>query len=102
VKTYLHNWSIYLRGFRWLWRTDMILYKPGWTPARFLVPYCTTYLLGTLFGCGVVSLSRWWYDRREHHAFSRWMTRLLDWAFPGSKHGRHTGPRLWGSKDLWR
>jgi hypothetical protein len=137
MKSYFVNWSLYLRGFRWLWSrqvvTDLelfsereghkIRYKPGWTPARFLLPYCTTYFLGVLFGCGVVSLSRWWYDRSEvkvdrfkwqadapaghsgptyAHPFSRAITDFLDWAFPGLAHGRHTGGWLWSSTDCWK
>jgi hypothetical protein len=107
MKTYLRNWSLYLRGFRWCWTLQGvgITYKPGWGPWRFLIPYCTTYFLGTLCGCGVQSLSRWWYGRSRilwpERPVSRFMTRLLDWAFPGSAHGRHTGKILWNSEDLW-
>lgn len=101
----------------------LIFYKPGYGPWRFLAVYLTTYLAGTLAGYGVVSLSRAWYERsiicalcgnefghhgytvRMHkwkpaHPFARFMTRLLDWIFAGSAHGRHTGPRLWGSENL--
>lgn len=105
MTAYLRNLTLWARGIRWLWSRECrtvggIKYKPGWGPWRFLPVYCTTYLLGTLCGYGVVSLSRVWYDRRERSAFARFMTRLLDWAFPGSAHGRHTGPRLWGSVSL--
>lgn len=127
---YWRNWRLYLCGFRWIFTRNLntytgdavpnesvwIRYKPHWGPWRFLLPYCTTYLLGVLFGCGVVSLSRWWWERsiaeeqfdvlrkgfyRTRYPFSRFMTRALNWAFPGSRHGRETGPRLWRSKDLW-
>lgn len=40
----------------------------------------------------------------HHHPVAAKLTRLLDWAFPGSAHGRRTGPRLWGSinvRDNW-
>ena len=114
MNTYLRNLSLWLRGFGKL-RT--LRYKPGWGPWAFLLPYCTTYLLGTLAGYGVVSLSRAWFDRstirrndyeseddgagdRWRYPFARWVTRLLNWAFPGSRHGRETGPRLWGSENL--
>ena len=115
---YGKNWNLYLRGFRWLWThevvegsngkvypvrstrdfqsTEYILYKPGWTPWKFLPLYLTTYLAGTLLGYGVVSLSRAWYERRNTSKFAKFMTRLLDWAFPG-KHGVDTGGWLWGS-----
>jgi len=128
---YLRNWGLYLRGLRWLWTqridpTDplrsqiagaTILYKPNFGPWKFLPIYLTTYLAGTLFGCGVVSLSRWWADRSEFvrsvrgqefdqwffvptHPFSRFMTRQLDRVFD-TQHGALAGPRLWGSTDLW-
>lgn len=123
TKQYLRNLSLWLRGIRWLWtrldKPDGYTLKPGWTPLKFLPVYLTTYLAGTLLGYGVVSLSRAWYDRSQWRCkvcgqvegswhdghkvvwtrseFARFMTRLLDWAFPGSAHGRHTGPRLWGS-----
>jgi hypothetical protein len=99
-----------------------IVYKPGWGPWKFLPIYLTTYLAGCLCGYGVVSLSRAWYDRsrmcispgcnedfhktqRQYkfipkYPFARFMTRALNWAFPGSRHGRETGPRLWGSVNL--
>lgn len=100
-----------------------ITYKPGYGPWRFLPIYLTTYLAGTLAGYGVVSLSRAWFDRsalkrdadgdvihspratprrdeRWAHPFARFMTRLLNWIFPGAKHGMLTGPRLWGSVNL--
>ena len=103
---------------------DGIYYKPGWGPWKFLPVYLTTYLAGTIAGYGVVSLSRAWYERSQKirmadgkvltpvtpglyfrgekwaHPFARFMTRLLDWAFPGSAHGRHTGPRLWGVEGI--
>lgn len=117
---------LWLRGIRWLWtrQGDGITYKPGWGPWKFLPVYLTTYLAGTIAGYGVVSLSRAWYERsklmrtlagmehpgededcralgcRPAHPFARFMTRLLDWAFPGSAHGRHTGPRLWGVEGV--
>jgi hypothetical protein len=125
MRAYLRNLSLWARGIRWLWSrrwiaylpvrggvdlfadgntsapdTYGIKYKPGWGPWRFLPVYLTTYLAGTLAGYGVVSLSRAWYDRREKARFAATMTLLLDWAFPGSAHGRHTGPRLWGSVNL--
>lgn len=105
----------------------LIRYKPGWGPLwprPFLLVYLTTYLAGTIAGYGVVSLSRAWYERSQKirmadgkvltpvtpglyfrgekwaHPFARFMTRLLDWAFPGSAHGRHTGPRLWGVEGI--
>lgn len=113
------DWYIRKGGF-WSFPAAMaITYKPGWGPWRFLPIYLTTYLAGTLAGYGVVSLSRAWYDRSvvvildpqgrieidgdrwtAVYPFARFMTRLLDWAFPGSRHGRHTGPRLWGSVNL--
>jgi hypothetical protein len=79
---------------------DLITYKPGWGPWKFLPVYLTTYLAGTLAGYGVVSLSRAWADRRDAHAFARLMTRLLNWIFPGAKHGILAGPRLFGSVNL--
>lgn len=105
-----------LAWFRGLFRLREVRYKPGWGPWKFLPVYLTTYLAGTIAGYGVVSLSRAWYDRSElymdavvgvrgsgkvyTHPFARFMTRLLDWAFPGSAHGRHTGPRLWGVEGV--
>lgn len=130
MREYLHyigpalkTWAL---GIGWLWtrQGDGITYKPGWGPLwprPFLLVYLTTYLAGTIAGYGVVSLSRAWWERslviREHHVangggmftvtyrgaahpFARFMTRLLDWAFHGSAHGRHTGPRLWGVEGI--
>ncbi len=124
MKAYLRNWSLYIRGFRWLWTREVdvrgtlvrgtfdgfgdpalstIRYKPGWGPWTFLLPYCTTYLGGVLIGAGVVSLSRWWAVRAEEgHRFSRFITRKLDDWFPGKTHGAEAGGWLWGSEDLWR
>lgn len=105
------------------WQAGMVYYKPGWSPLKFLPIYMTSYLAGTLCGYGVVSLSRAWYDRSvwycivcgKHegslhsghdvvwspvHPFARFMTRALNWLFPGSRHGRETGPRLFGSVNL--
>lgn len=121
MKQYGLNLWLWLTGWR---RLKEIQYKQGWSACGwkpFWFVYGTTYLAGTLAGYGVVSLSRAWYDRSligggveswvdEHnryrmrgiprHPFAGFMTRLLDWAFPGSAHGRHTGPRLWGSVNL--
>lgn len=109
MNQYLHNLALWAKGIRWLWTKRVytvevaergsILYKPGWGPWSFLPVYLTTYLAGTLAGYGVVSLSRAWYDRRDRSRFARFMTRLLDWIFPG-RHGMLTGPRLWGSVNL--
>lgn len=98
VKQYLRNWGLYLRGFRWLWTRDftdyplsepaqpnptyIIVYKPGWTPLRFLPVYATTYLGGVLLGRGVQSLSG---------AFKLF----------GEDHYGSVGPILWGSVDLF-
>lgn len=140
ARQYVRNWGLYVRGVRWLWTRDQtngpsadgaywvealsIRYKPGYGPWRFLPIYLTTYLASVCLGLGVVSLSRWWYDRSHEyctvcglgagphhgshvavwakHPFSRFMTRLLDWAFPGKEHGKHTGPgNLWGSRSAW-
>lgn len=113
-----------LAWFRGLFRLREVRYKPGWGPWKFLPVYLTTYLAGTIAGYGVVSLSRAWYERSQKirmadgkvltpvtpglyfrgekwaHPFARFMTRLLDWAFPGSAHGRHAGPRLWGVQGI--
>jgi hypothetical protein len=115
VKVYLRNIALWVKGWG---RLHTIPYKDGWSAwgwKPFWVVYLLDYSIATLLGMGCVSLSRWWYDRSRilkgpdagdrhlefKHPFSRFMTRALDWAFPGSKHGRHTGPRLWGSVDLW-
>jgi hypothetical protein len=77
MSQYTKNWSLYLRGFRWLWtrkfttEPELILwrewgitYKPGWSPLKFcLLVYWWDYGLGTLCGYGVVSLSRAWWER---------------------------------------
>lgn len=103
----LRQWAV---GWRHL---DELLYKSGWGPWSFAPLYATTYLAGTLAGYGVVSLSRAWADRSRFivvagwgdplqykHPFARFMTRLLNWIFPGSQHGILAGPRLWGSVNL--
>jgi len=76
-RQYWTNWWLFLH-FHWLWTRNAkrdiaaelapdyyIRYKPGWGPWKFLPVYLTTYLLGTLAGHGVVSLSRVWYERSE-------------------------------------
>jgi len=117
MRDYFWNLWLWARGIRWLWskRVDFryedgtppfssrygytIAYQDGWGPVSFLLPYLTTYLWGTIAGYGVVSLSRAWHDRQSISPFAKFMTRALDWIFPG-KHGVNTGPRLWGSVCL--
>ncbi len=136
IRQYLTNWSLYVRGFRYLWtrryespvQVTGIYYKPGWGPWRFLPVYLTTYLLGTLAGFGVQSLSGAWGERasrvtvHEWHYFtdgskassdwdftyphSRRLARAVDWFFEkvlrqGPGHCAKVGPRLWGSRSVW-
>lgn len=98
MKDYLRNLWLWLSGYTRLRELD---YKPGWGPWKFLIPYSTTYLAGTLAGYGVASLSWSWYERSmsDKYPFARFMTRLLDWLVPG-KHGINAGPRLWDSVCL--
>jgi len=123
---YWRNWSLYVRGFRWLWTRQMeidetldvpvwtfprdnpppaidvtqwgIEYKPGWGPWRFLGPYLTTYLAGVACGRGVVSISRLCAGTPLGNA--------IDWVFQyvlrqRPNHCRDAGPRLWGSRSVW-
>jgi hypothetical protein len=120
MKSYWLNWSLYLRGFRWLWSRNLtgrgdwvdyfgIHYKPGWTPTRFLLPYCTTILLSVVLGFGVVPFSTvvWWRcnDFRNpcDWCADRWcnLRTLIDRVL-GEDHCRDAGPWLWGSTDCWK
>lgn len=75
-----------------------IRYKDGWGPWRFLPIYLSTYLIGTLAGFGVVSISKVADGTR--------IGRLIDWFFEkvlrqGPGHCQGAGPRLWGSRSIW-
>jgi hypothetical protein len=129
VKQYFRNLWLWARGIRWLWTRDasryalmpdsqgrrviyvglggktfdyddLITYKPGWGPWKFMPVYLTTYALANVLGYGIVSYSRVLYERREQSRYAHVATRLLNWIFPGDKHGIFTGPRLFGSVNL--
>ena len=110
---YFRSWGLYIRGFRWLWTRGvsvmddrivarsngrLIKYKPGWGPLwprPFLLPYCSTYLVGILLGMGVISVSRAAEGSR--------IGATIDWVFQhilrqGPGHCAGAGPRLWGSR----
>ncbi len=128
---YAYNWSLYLRGFRWLWTRELwlderpdwpvwrwrrdndlgeadesvhpdaadadgIWYKRGWTPAKFLLPYCTTILLSVALGFGVVPFSTVIWQRWPQS----WLRKLIDRVL-GENHCRDAGSRLWGSRSVW-
>lgn len=116
----------------YLRRTQLCVYEDGWGmfwPRPFILLYLTTYWAATVAGCGVVSLSRWWFERSQvvltpsgrtyrrvywgprpislgrgekwAHPLSRRITEKLDDLFPGSVHGRRTGPWLWETRAAW-
>lgn len=124
MKAYLRNISLWLRGFAWLWTREIvwrdsgwvyargdrlkwtvgcppvIVYKPGWSPWKFLPVYLLDHGAACiLFGIGVQPISRWAgaHARSEPwKTLTRWLNRLDE------GHTDEAGSLLWGSQPCSR
>lgn len=117
MKAYLRNISLWLRGFAWLWTREIvwrdsgwvyargdrlkwtvgcppvIVYKPGWSPWKFLPVYLLDHGIACVFlGLGVQPISRW-AGQRVKHAPWRWLAWALNKLDAG--HTDAAGGLLW-------
>lgn len=73
-----------------------IVYKPGWSPLKFLPVYLLDHGAAViLLGIGVQPISRWAGERIDHRPW-RWLARLLNRLYAG--HTAEAGGLLWGSQ----